>query len=543
MFATSPTQNTTTAVPAWVPDALVSHTQTSEYLAELLDLSVTAGNAAVFSTIRTLHGMSSDESWEYAEAMRHADNVSKTLCPYLTQKHLWLKLWVEARRLGAITSPPPDQSPFGGVDLSRRTSASWTAPGAALPHQPRLPDFESEPWATFHERIKRELPIIPLVEEANQRLLTYGNYDNRATVILVLQLLPQEVSDRLQKRLRTPALVHKVQDGSLDLAALTPLIIHSLPGDFRARVIGALASILRSPLEKLRAFHERLHWLQSMATHLGVGFSAAQLWTLVREAGMTDFEATHFSASSSATITSDEPETGEQSAARLGTLYTLWNTFASEGYFAENAAPGPPASPAPPRRRGTGAGPAGPPTAGAPPRRVTGQAHPPHPTTPPLAGARSLGTAAAQRRRPRPRDAGLPSAHLPPRRRRPTAPDRARMGRRRPTTGSPRPLVATRPASASSMDRRHPPRRTSRSGPDAAPPTSAAFASRSNSPPTAAPSNADRAHTTTGWAGRPTRNSPESKPRGTTRTAGGVAGASDRTGGAPRALEPLALFL
>jgi len=76
MFATSPTQNTTTAVPAWVPDALVSHTQTSEYLAELLDLSVTAGNAAVFSTIRTLHGMSSDESWEYAEAMRHADNVS-----------------------------------------------------------------------------------------------------------------------------------------------------------------------------------------------------------------------------------------------------------------------------------------------------------------------------------------------------------------------------------------------------------------------------------------------------------------------------------
>ena len=62
MFATSPTQNTTTAVPAWVPDVLVSHTQNSEYLAELLDLSVTAGNAVVFSTIRTLHGMSSDES-------------------------------------------------------------------------------------------------------------------------------------------------------------------------------------------------------------------------------------------------------------------------------------------------------------------------------------------------------------------------------------------------------------------------------------------------------------------------------------------------
>ena len=63
---------------------------------------------------------------------------------------------------------------------------------------------------------------------------------------------------------------------------------------------------------------------------------------------MTDFEATHFSALASATITSDEPETGEQSAARLGTLYTLWNTFASEGYFAENAAPGPLAPPRPP---------------------------------------------------------------------------------------------------------------------------------------------------------------------------------------------------
>ena len=49
--------------------------------------TVTAGNAAVFSTIRTLHEMSSDESWEYAEALRHADNVSETLRPYLTQKH------------------------------------------------------------------------------------------------------------------------------------------------------------------------------------------------------------------------------------------------------------------------------------------------------------------------------------------------------------------------------------------------------------------------------------------------------------------------
>ena len=78
MFATSPAQNTTTAVPAWVPDALVSHTQNSKYLAELLDLSVTAGKAAVFSTICTLHGMSSEESWEYAKAMRHADDVSET---------------------------------------------------------------------------------------------------------------------------------------------------------------------------------------------------------------------------------------------------------------------------------------------------------------------------------------------------------------------------------------------------------------------------------------------------------------------------------
>ena len=109
MFATSLPQNTTTAVPAWVPGALVSHTQNSEYLTELLDLSVTAGDTAVFSTIRTLHEMSSDESWEYAEVLCHADNVSETLCPYLTQKHFWLKLWVEVRSLGAITSPPPDQ--------------------------------------------------------------------------------------------------------------------------------------------------------------------------------------------------------------------------------------------------------------------------------------------------------------------------------------------------------------------------------------------------------------------------------------------------
>ena len=97
--------------------------------------------------------------------------------------------------------------------------------------------------------------------------------------------------------------MHKVQDGSLNLAALTPHIIHSLPGDFRVRVIGALASIQRKPLEKMRAFCKRLHGLQSMATLLGVGFSAAQLWTLVREAGMTDFEAKHFSASASVSIT------------------------------------------------------------------------------------------------------------------------------------------------------------------------------------------------------------------------------------------------
>ena len=51
MFAASPPQNTTSAVPAWVPDARVSHTQNSEYLAKLLDLSVTAGNATVFSTV------------------------------------------------------------------------------------------------------------------------------------------------------------------------------------------------------------------------------------------------------------------------------------------------------------------------------------------------------------------------------------------------------------------------------------------------------------------------------------------------------------
>ena len=72
-----------------------------------------------------------------------------------------------------------------------------------------------------HECIKRKLPIIPFKEEANQRLLTYCNYNNRATVILVLQLLPQEVSYQLQKRLQTPALVHKVQDSSLNLIALS----------------------------------------------------------------------------------------------------------------------------------------------------------------------------------------------------------------------------------------------------------------------------------------------------------------------------------
>ena len=115
---------------------------------------------------------------------------------------------------------------------------------------------------------------------------------------------------------------------------MKPFILHCLPNlkdwDFRARVIGAIASIRRNlkPWETLRVFRECLLGLQDMATHLGAGFSAAQLWTLVREAGMTDFEATHFSASGSATITSDEPETGEQSAARLGTLYTLWNKFA-----------------------------------------------------------------------------------------------------------------------------------------------------------------------------------------------------------------------
>ena len=52
--------------------------------------------------------MSSDESWEYAKALHHADKVSETLCPYLTQKHFWLKLWVKERHLSAITSPQPN---------------------------------------------------------------------------------------------------------------------------------------------------------------------------------------------------------------------------------------------------------------------------------------------------------------------------------------------------------------------------------------------------------------------------------------------------
>ena len=81
-----------------------------------------------------------------------------------------------------------------------------------------------------------------------------------------------------------------------------------------------------------------------MATHLGAGFSAAQLWTLVREAGMTDDEAAHFSASAGAPISSDAPEAGEQAAARLGGLLHRWHAFVSEGCFAESAAPGQPAN-------------------------------------------------------------------------------------------------------------------------------------------------------------------------------------------------------
>ena len=165
---------------------------------------------------------------------------------------------------------------------------------------------------------------------------------------MILHILPGDLADRLRELLRKPEYAQKMREEALDLAAMKTLILHCLPRDFRARVITAITNIRRKPRETLRAFRERLLGLQSIATHLGVGFSPAQLWSLVQESGMTEYEATHFSASAGPSIVSDTPETGEQAAVRLGGLLNRWNPFASEGFFAENAAPGQPATPRPP---------------------------------------------------------------------------------------------------------------------------------------------------------------------------------------------------
>ena len=61
------------------------------------------------------------------------------------------------------------------------------------------------------------------------------------------------------------------------------LILHCLPRGFSARMITAITNILCKPRETLCAFRERLLGLHSIATHLGVGFSPAQLWSLVQE--------------------------------------------------------------------------------------------------------------------------------------------------------------------------------------------------------------------------------------------------------------------
>ena len=94
---------------------------------------------------------------------------------------------------------------------------------------------------------------------------------------------------------------------ALDLAAMKNLILHCLPRDFCARVITAITNIWHKPLETLCVFHERLLGLQSIATHLGVSFSPAQLWSLVQESCMTKYKATHFSASVGLYIVSNTP--------------------------------------------------------------------------------------------------------------------------------------------------------------------------------------------------------------------------------------------
>ena len=79
------------AVPASTPpgvtDELLSHVQHSDKLGTLLALSEVTGAPSVFAIFRTLHEMSIEESWEFAQAVREdAENVPVELRPYLTQR-------------------------------------------------------------------------------------------------------------------------------------------------------------------------------------------------------------------------------------------------------------------------------------------------------------------------------------------------------------------------------------------------------------------------------------------------------------------------
>ena len=100
---------------------------------------------------------------------------------------------------------------------------------------------------------------------------------------MILHILPGDLADRLRELLGKPEYAQKMREEALDLAPMKTLILHCLPRDFRARVITTITNIWHKTQETLRAFRERLLGLQSIATHLGVGFSPAQLWSLVQE--------------------------------------------------------------------------------------------------------------------------------------------------------------------------------------------------------------------------------------------------------------------
>ena len=105
------------STPPGITDELLSHVQHSDKLATLLALSKVTGAPSVFAIICTLHEMSIKESWEFAQAVREdAENIPVEVRPYLTQEFRWIPLWVEARRLGAITSPAPAPQTFSGND-------------------------------------------------------------------------------------------------------------------------------------------------------------------------------------------------------------------------------------------------------------------------------------------------------------------------------------------------------------------------------------------------------------------------------------------